>query len=155
MKNYRSPLQDKVQAVINESSPYKTQATTKRNRRPSPVLINKSHEQEHRRNANSIKKVLKELTELKKELKEMKNQSRQQQAGPGLDMSQCRKISRLNQETRKSSSPPFSKSRSSEKQRSSSKKKDQKLKRNVREFSFSIDEPKQHRSDSKKAQPEN
>ena len=43
---------------------------------------------------------------LKKELKDMKTEQRNQQIKGPLDMSQCRKITKQRQESRKSSSSP-------------------------------------------------
>jgi hypothetical protein len=84
--------------------------------------LSKTHDQQHRRNANSIKKVLKELQDMKKDLNELKGSKKMEIIPEGLDNSKCRK---LKAETKRSSpSPQGDHSHSSSKRKPSSSQKE-------------------------------
>jgi hypothetical protein len=87
---------------------------------PLSNLFSQAQEQQEKKTANSIKKILKELTDLKKELKDIKgHNSRTQAQSQGLDMSVCRKLS----QDKKSPSPEQNpRSHSSSRKRTSNTK---------------------------------
>lgn len=100
MKKYRSPLKNQLNDLLGVTQ-RSGLAEYKKNDKGSQIL-SKTHDMEHKRNANSIKKVLKELQQLKKELKDMKYMNKQDNTPQQLDNSKCRK---LQAEARKSQSP--------------------------------------------------
>lgn len=80
----KSPL--KHQAIKNS-----IQKELQKPYRPIANIFGTIQEQQEKRNANSIKKILRELTDLKKQLKDIRNFDRNHQQS--LDMSVCRKLS--------------------------------------------------------------
>ena len=88
--------------------------------KPITTIFSTVQEQQEKRNANSIKKILKELTDLKKELRDVKQHSRSQNS-QDLDMSVCRRLHREG----KSPSPPLNhKSHSSSRRKGTSNTKE-------------------------------
>lgn len=57
-----------------------------------PSILSKTHDQQHRRNANSIRKVLRELQDLKKDLNDLRRSKRHEVIPEELDNSKCRRL---------------------------------------------------------------
>ena len=144
MKLSTSPLKNKILNQPNSSIKTRIQKELQKPYRPIVDLFAKNQQEEHKKNTNSIKKVLKELTDLKRELKDIKNASKGPKISETLDMSQCRKNSERIKKSPESGKN-FSKSPSSSKNKSNSQPKrdtsTQTLQkhREVNDFSFSID----------------
>ena len=51
----------KVKSPLKQTLAYLFEANQNKQNKQTPIILNRTHEQEHKRSANSIKKVLKEL----------------------------------------------------------------------------------------------
>lgn len=149
MKKVRSPQRDKAKTDLSVSIKNNIKKQLQKPYRPITDLFAVANEQQKKTNANSIKKVLKELTDLKRQLRELKSTNRTN--SQGLDMSVCRKLTA----ERKSPSSPhqrFTGSHSSSRNKNNSNTKEistqtKQPNKEINEFSFSI-----HSKSAKKQQ---